>query len=184
MAFRWLTLLLVLVAALPAAGGTPTLKVEVISIGDGDTIHVRQAERDITVRLACIDAPEKAQRPWGQQARDSLMQRLSRGREVSIHPHATDRYGRLVAEVFSDVNVGLAMVEGGQAFAYRRYLNGCAAKGYLDAEFRASQRHHGVWQLDGGITRPWDFRRSRRSHSEARPPRRHVNSHRDGVARK
>ena len=38
------------------------------------------------------------------------MQRLPRGREVSIQPHTTDRYGRTVAEVISDINIGQAMV--------------------------------------------------------------------------
>jgi endonuclease YncB( thermonuclease family) len=183
MVSRWLTLLLVLVAALPAACWTQTVTGEVLSIGDGDTIRVRQAGKIVTVRLACIDAPEKAQNPWGQQARDYLMRRLPRGREVSLQPHTIDRYGRLVAEVFSDVNVGLTMVQGGQAFAYRRYLNGCDAKGYLDAEFRASQRHDGVWQLDGGITRPWDFRRSHRAHSGGAAPRHPGDSHRADMAR-
>ncbi len=32
---------------------------------------------------------------------------------------ATDRYGRVVAEVFTGINVNLALVEAGQAFAYR-----------------------------------------------------------------
>jgi hypothetical protein len=66
-----------------------------------------------------------------------------------------------VAEVISDINVNLVMVEDGQAFAYRRYLSGCNAKEYLDAEYRASRHRYGVWQVDGGITRPWDFRRGR-----------------------
>ena len=74
----------------------------------------------------------------------------------------TDRYGRAVAEVFSGVNNNLALVEGGQAFAYRQYLGGCNANDYLDAEHRASRRRYGVWQVEGGITRPWDFRRQRR----------------------
>jgi len=73
----------------------------------------------------------------------------------------TDRYGRTVAEVISDINIGLAMVEDGQAFAYRQYLGGCDATEYLDGEFRASRRRYGVWQVEGGITRPWDFRRGR-----------------------
>ena len=34
-----------------------------LSIGDGDTIRVRQGGRAISVRLACIDAPEMAQSP-------------------------------------------------------------------------------------------------------------------------
>ena len=39
------------------------------------------------------------------------------------------------------------MVEDGQAFAYRQYLSGCNAKEYLDAEYRASRRRYGVWQV-------------------------------------
>ncbi|WP_399224753.1 excalibur calcium-binding domain-containing protein [Synechococcus sp. Cruz CV-v-12] len=39
----------------------------------------------------------------------------------------------------------------------------CDAKEYLEAEFRASRRRTGVWRVPGGITRPWDFRRSRSS---------------------
>ena len=116
----------------------------------------------LTVRLACIDAPETAQSPYGQQARAYLQQRLPIGREVSLDIKTTDSYGRMVAEVISDININLVMVEDGQAFAYRQYLGGCNAKEYLDAEYRASRRRFGVWQAPGGITRPWDFRRGRR----------------------
>jgi len=143
--------------AAPAAGYRAT----VLSVGDGDTLRISTGGRAITIRLACIDAPETAQSPWGQQSRAYLMQRLPRGREVSIQPHTTDRYGRTVAEVISDININLVMVEDGQAFAYRRYLSGCNAKEYLDAEYRASRHRYGVWQVEGGITRPWDFRRGR-----------------------
>ena len=139
------------------------LSATVLSIGDGDTIRVRQSGKALTVRLACIDAPETAQSPYGQQARNYLQQRLPVGREVSLNIKTTDRYGRSVAEVISDININLAMVEDGQAFAYRQYLSGCDAMEYLDAEYRASRRRYGVWQLEGGITRPWDFRRGRRS---------------------
>ena len=142
-----------------------TTAATVLSIGDGDTIRVRQAGRAITVRLACIDAPETAQSPYGQQARRSLQQRLPVGQRVSLAIKTTDRYGRAVAEVFSGVNINLALVEDGQAFAYRQYLRGCNAKAYLDAEARASKRRLGVWQVPGGITRPWDLRRGRRSAS-------------------
>jgi endonuclease YncB( thermonuclease family) len=122
-----------------------TLRAVVLSIGDGDTLRVRQAGRTLTVRLACIDAPETAQSPWGQQARRYLQQRLALGRGVTLDVKTTDRYGRTVAEVISDSNVGLAMVEDGQAFAYRQYLSSCDAQEYLDAEVRASRRRYGVW---------------------------------------
>ena len=88
--------------------------------------------------------------------------RLPIGSPVHLDVKTTDRYGRTVAEVIGDININLALVEDGQAFAYRQYLSGCDAREYLEAEFRASRRRHGVWQVPGGITRPWDFRRSPR----------------------
>lgn len=135
----------------------------VVSVGDGDSLRVRQGEKTITVRLACIDAPELAQRPHGPQAREVLRQRLPIGRQVRLDVKTTDRYGRTVAEVFSGSNIGLALVEDGQAFAYRRHLDRCDGRAYRQAEARARLRRLGIWQVEGGITRPWDFRRSRRS---------------------
>jgi endonuclease YncB( thermonuclease family) len=155
------TALLLMLAPWPAEASTTT----VLSIGDGDTIRVLQAGRATTVRLACIDAPETAQSPYGQQACTFLQRRLPIGREVVLDVKTTDRYGRTVAEVISGVNINLEMVEDGQALAYRQYLGGCKAKKYLDAETRASRRRIGVWQIPGGITRPWDFRRGPRSAS-------------------
>jgi endonuclease YncB( thermonuclease family) len=38
---------------------------------DGDTIRVQQGPHHFTVRLACIDAPEMAQAPYGAQAADT-----------------------------------------------------------------------------------------------------------------
>jgi endonuclease YncB( thermonuclease family) len=164
---RWFLLGVALWASVgvPAEVHGQSVRATVLSIGDGDTIRVRQAGRALTVRLACIDAPETAQSPWGQQARRYLQQRLPIGREVTLEVKTTDRYGRTVAEVISDINLNLVMVEDGQAFAYRQYLGGCDAKEYLDAEVRASRHRHGVWQVEGGITRPWDFRRSPRGRS-------------------
>lgn len=151
--------------AWPVGSAGQGLSATVLSIGDGDTIRVRHGGRVFTVRLACVDAPETRQCVYGQQARRYLQQRLPLGRAVVLDIKVIDRYGRTVAEVFSGVNINLALVEDGHAFAYRRYLGGCNAKDYLDAENRASRRRRGVWQAPGGITRPWDFRRSRRSAS-------------------
>ncbi|WP_254938891.1 thermonuclease family protein [Cyanobium sp. Morenito 9A2] len=63
----------------------------VLSVGDGDTIRVGRGGKPITVRLACIDAPELAQGPYGQQARQSLLARLPIGRPVRLIPKAIDR---------------------------------------------------------------------------------------------
>jgi endonuclease YncB( thermonuclease family) len=161
MAMRRLIPLLAVLVTSAAAGSEQSFPAVVLSIGDGDTLRVRQDGRAITIRLACIDAPETAQSPYGQQSRAYLQQRLPPGRQVTILPHTIDRYGRTVAEVISDININLVMVEDGQAFAYRRYLGGCNAREYLAAEDRASRHRYGVWQLVGGITRPWNFRRER-----------------------
>ena len=139
----------------------------VLSIGDGDTIRVQQGAKRITIRLACIDAPEMAQAPDGAKARSYLQSRLRVGSSVTIKTKTVDRFGRTVAEVISGVNINLALVEDGLAFAYRQYLSQCDAKAYLDAEDRASRRRTGVWRVPGGITRPWDFRRGRTSGQSA-----------------
>ncbi|MEB3322020.1 MAG: thermonuclease family protein [Synechococcaceae cyanobacterium] len=141
--------------------GAEPLSATVLSIGDGDTLRVKQGGRTVTVRLACVDAPEIGQRPHGRKAREYLQLRLRPGRRIRLDVKTTDRHGRTVAEVFSDTNVGLALVEDGQAFAYRKYLQQCDAREYLDAEYRASRRKRGVWDVPGGITRPWAFRRGR-----------------------
>jgi endonuclease YncB( thermonuclease family) len=147
----------------PAAAAGPEVRATVLSIGDGDTIRVQQGGKRITIRLACIDAPEMAQAPDGANARRYLQSRLRLGSSVTLRPQTVDRFGRTVAEVIGEVNLNLALVEDGMAFAYRWYLGQCNAKEYLDAEFRASRSRFGVWRVSGGITRPWDFRRGRSS---------------------
>lgn len=141
----------------------PALPATVLSIGDGDTLRVTQAGRPITVRMACIDAPEMVQTPWGARSRAFLSARLPVGSSVTLRVQTLDRYGRSVAEVIGATNLNLEMVENGQAFAYRQYLRGCDRKAYLDAEVRARLSGLGVWYKPDGITRPWDFRRSRRA---------------------
>ena len=139
---RWFLLIMAVWAALawPAGVIAQSFHATVLSIGDGDTIRVQQGGKRITIRLACIDAPELAQAPDGVNARSYLQSRLQLGSSVTLRPQTVDRFGRTVAEVFSGVNLNLALVEDGKAFAYRRYLFGCNAKAYLDAQSRASRR--------------------------------------------
>ncbi len=139
----------------------PEVRATVLSIGDGDTIRVQQGQQRVTIRLACIDAPEMAQAPDGVNARRYLQTRLRIGTPVTLLPQTVDRYGRTVAEVIGEVNLNLALVEDGMAFAYRKYLGRCDAREYLEAESRASRSRYGVWRVPDGITRPWDFRRGR-----------------------
>ena len=137
----------------------------VVSVGDGDTIRVSEESRWLTIRLACIDAPETSQRPWGPRSTAFLKQLTPVGSEVTLRVQTTDRYGRTVAELLNRRgNVNQLMVEAGQAFAYRRYLRQCASQRYLQLENEAQRQGTGVWSVGpSGITRPWDYRRGRRS---------------------
>ncbi len=58
-----------LLVFMPAAA----LADQVLSVGDGDTITVTNAQQQkVKIRLACIDAPEMSQRPAGPASRKAL----------------------------------------------------------------------------------------------------------------
>ncbi|WP_254991988.1 thermonuclease family protein [Cyanobium sp. N5-Cardenillas] len=127
----------------------------------------------MTIRVACIDAPEMAQSPYGQQARQALQALLPVGSTVTLKTQTTDRYGRTVAEVFTQngANAGLTLVQQGNAYAYRQYLKQCDEWAYLDREKLAERYRVGLWMVDGGIQRPWDFRAARRGGQSQPAPR-------------
>jgi micrococcal nuclease len=137
----------------------------VVSVGDGDTIRVMQRDRPITIRLACIDAPETSQ-PWGKAATERLQQLLPPGKQVQVRQIERDRYGRTVAEVFTgnSASVNLQMVSEGVAVTYRKYLHNCATTQdrYLQAEAIAKQQHLGLWS-QANPQMPWNFRQAQRS---------------------
>jgi len=136
----------------------------VLSIGDGDTISVLEHGQMLRVRLACIDAPETAQRPYGLASRNQLQALLPLGSMVSLRVKAVDRYGRSVAEVVNSASINLMMVQLGQAFVYHQYLGRCDRGAYLAAERQAEAQRLGVWAVPGGVSRPWDFRHGGAGH--------------------
>ena len=158
-------LALLLLLAGPAGAAT------VLSVGDGDTMRVADGDKRLTIRMACIDAPETAQRPYGAASRQSLQTLAPVGSVVTLRPQTTDRYGRTVAEVFRDGrSINLAMVSSGAAFAYRKYLGACDGSAYLAAEAAAQRQRNGVWAVPGGIQRPWDWRKGTRPPAAPFPP--------------
>jgi len=154
-------------AVLPPFGQAATAAT-VLSIGDGDTISVLERGQKLTVRLACIDAPETAQKPFGVDSRNQLKALLPLGSTVSLRVQAVDRYGRSVAEVIGNKGmVNLAMVQSGQAFVYRQYLGRCDRGAYLAAERQAQSLRLVVRVVLGGIGGPWDFRHGGAGHRSA-----------------
>jgi len=152
--------------ALSCASPAVAAEYKVLSIGDGDTIRVAgtTGANKTTVRLACIDAPETSQAPYGNDARRALQCELAIGTEISLRTKATDRYGRTVAEVLKGTtNINQASVQSGVAFVYWQYIEGCDLETYSRLENEARLKSLGVWAVPGGIQRPWDYRRGRKS---------------------
>ncbi|MFM2429941.1 MAG: hypothetical protein RLZZ511_1154 [Cyanobacteriota bacterium] len=156
-------------------GGAPTATVTsapasnytILTVGDGDTLRVRQGNSaPLTVRLACVDAPEMSQAPYGPAASQRLKQLLPVGQTVTLNVRDTDRYGRKVAEISrSGRSINLQMVREGQAVVYRSYLRNCSAPlqtELLQAEAKAQQQRLGFWQQNNPVL-PEIYRRNARN---------------------
>ncbi|MEA5447884.1 thermonuclease family protein [Leptolyngbya sp. CCNP1308] len=157
-------------AAQAAAAKTlPTA--EVVSVGDGDTLRVQGQDGPVTIRLACVDAPESSQ-AFGPEATLRLRQIVSTGQPVEVRAIERDRYGRTVAEIYSGgQSVGLQLVREGYAVVYEQYISGCAATAddYRQAESAARNARRNFWSQTNP-TLPWDFRRGGASPIPTAPP--------------
>jgi endonuclease YncB( thermonuclease family) len=93
----------------------------IVRVADGDTVTVLdRAKVQHRVRLAGIDAPERAQ-PYGARAKDHLAA-LVAGRQVVVEWQKQDRYGRIVGKVLlSGRDINLAMIDAGLAWHYKEY---------------------------------------------------------------
>ncbi|MBD2359239.1 thermonuclease family protein [Tolypothrix sp. FACHB-123] len=153
-----------LVSGLPSVAQTNLPAMTVVSVGDGDTLRAQnQQGQAVTIRLACIDAPELKQQPWGQQSAARLKQLLPVGQSIKVRQVDRDKYKRVVAEVYvGDRSINLNMVQEGQAVVYRQYLKGCASTKdqFIKAEATAKQQKLGFWNQPKPLM-PWDFRRSK-----------------------
>ena len=153
--------LLLLLAA--SSCQTPGRSAEVSQVSDGDTLTVQQDGESIKIRLACIDAPEMGQTPWGDRSRGVLSVLAPVGSEVTVEPFERDRYGRTVATVWREGrSVNLEMVRRGWAMVYRQHLRNCDASAYFAAETAARRDRSGYWQAGRNPQPPWEWRRRQR----------------------
>jgi endonuclease YncB( thermonuclease family) len=159
----WCAIGLAVMSEIQQPTAAQTIRATVLSIGDGDTLRVRETSRMLTVRLACIDAPELRQTPYGTSARSQLLALAPPGSSVELRIQSTDRYGRSVAELNrSGRNLNQALVASGAAFVYWRYINGCDRQAYGRLETQARLSGLGVWSVSGGVSRPWQVRAAER----------------------
>ncbi|MEJ2317181.1 MAG: thermonuclease family protein, partial [Gammaproteobacteria bacterium] len=113
------------------------------SVLDGDSVSVLCSDERRQVRLYCIDAPEKEQRPWGDESRSALRRHLHRHDRVHLRIHDIDSYGRQVAEILHHgENINLRMVRDGYAAVYPRY---CKLPAFYEAEADAREQELGIW---------------------------------------
>lgn len=145
-------------ALILALACTQTNAATVIGVSDGDTLTVMNKGRPLKVRLANIDAPEKAQ-PFGARSKQSLSE-LCFGRDATLDGAKKDRYGRTVAVVHCDaINANVAQIRNGMAWVYTQY-NHDAALPAIEAMARLSRL--GLWS-DRQPQEPWLFRKERKS---------------------
>lgn len=155
---RLLLALLALLLAVDAWGLQITGRV--VGVTDGDTITVIDDQRtQHKIRLAGIDAPEKAQ-AFGQRSKEYLSS-LVFGRQVVVNTEKQDRYKRTVGKVIVDGrDANLAMVVAGMAWHYKKYEGEQSPSDrllYADAERGARETRRGLWQ-DAAPTAPWNYR--------------------------
>lgn len=148
----------------------------IVGISDGDTLTARCLTEDaahpyqqVKVRLAGIDAPEKAQ-PYGARAKQALSD-IAYMKQARLECVKTDRYRRQVCNVWvapasapdgpQTLDAGLAMVTQGMAWWYRAYSREQTpqARGqYEFAEQEARAKRAGLW-VDPEPAPPWEWRK-------------------------
>ena len=142
----------------PALIWGQSLEGKVVSVTDGDTVKILTAEnKQIRVRLAQIDTPEKAQ-PWGNKAKQALSKKIY-AKQVSIDVVTTDRYGRTVGTIWFDGrDINRELVREGHAWVYRKYAKD---KSLFDDESYARAQGLGLWSLpESQRQAPWKWRKS------------------------
>ena len=129
----------------------------VTGVADGDTLYAEIEGHSIRIRLAQIDAPEKAQ-AFGRRSEQSLRELVWK-RPVLLWWKSLDRYGRPIAQVPMDgMDVNAEQVKRGFAWVFLRYSNDPAL---LALEAQAKSGGLGLW-ADPHPIPPWDWRANRR----------------------
>lgn len=149
---------LLCVLTLPAqAGASEPVTGWVSWVMDGDTVLVvLDGQKDpIKLRIEGIDAPESCQ-PGGDAARNAMIDLVLR-KNVQVHSHGHDTYGRQVGRLtVNGLDAGAEMVRQGMAWAYR-FRTG---KGpYAGLQRQAQKQKRGVFAAEETAMSPPVFRK-------------------------
>jgi endonuclease YncB( thermonuclease family) len=161
---RLLSILSILTAL--ALGNTASAKLihgRVVGVSDGDSVTVMDAQKtQHKIRLAGIDAPEKAQ-AYGHKAKASLSD-LVYGQSVDVAWSKQDRYGRIVGMIkLAGVDINLEQIKRGMAWHYKTYQNEQSPEdrvAYAQSEREARDKRTGLWR-DPAPIEPAVFRQKK-----------------------
>jgi endonuclease YncB( thermonuclease family) len=148
-----------------AASWADYISGKVVGVADGDTITVLDSSNtQHKIRLAGIDAPEKAQ-PFGQVSKRNLSDMVF-GQQVTIDWQKRDRYQRIVGKVLLNRrDVNLEQLKAGLAWHYKKYVQEQPVEdrgSYAQTELQAQQAKVGLW-ADVSPVAPWDWRKQKRT---------------------
>lgn len=136
---------------------------EVIAVLDGDTVLIKRASGLLKIRLAEIDAPEKAQ-TFGETSKHSLSNMVL-GKQVKFISQTMDQYGRMVAHLSVDgLDVNAEQIRLGMAWEYSNFHGN---KALVALQNEAKQAPRGLW-AQSNPTPPWVWRKQHPSRGTAR----------------
>jgi micrococcal nuclease len=149
--------------------GSQAEQFKVNRVSDGDTIKVRGASGEMTIRLFGIDAPETSHKkrepsqPFSQQSTRYLAG-LVLNKTVEIKEYGHDRYGRVLAVVtLGGKTINLEMVKAGFAEVCRgEHAKGFDPAPYIEAEKGARSAKKGMWVQGAKYISPREWRRMHR----------------------
>lgn len=131
---------------------------KVVGITDGDTIKVLKDGKQVKIRLASIDCPEKGQ-PWSKRAK-TFTSLLVFNKAVEVLPVDENRYGGIVAWVFfEEINISKALMRAGLAWHYRQYSYDPILAA-LEMEARVAKK--GLWSEPYPVP-PWVWRKIKKA---------------------
>ena len=131
---------------------------KVVAVSDGDTITVLRGSEQVKVRLAEIDAPEKAQ-AFKQKSKQALAG-LVHGKNVQVVEHGLDKYRRTLGSIYLDgLDVNAEQVRQGMAWVFLRYSKNA---GFIQLQAEAREQRRGLW-FDSEPVPPWEWRKQKRA---------------------
>ena len=156
-----LLLSFLLIFSVCTASASKIIQGKVVSVADGDTITVLDAEKtQHKIRLQGIDAPEKAQ-AFGAKSKQALYE-MVHGKTVQVSFEKSDKYGRILGKVLLDgQDICHQQIKAGLAWHYKKYQNQqplADREAYSASETAAKNEKLGLWS-DPRPVAPWDFRK-------------------------